>query len=103
MLINNRGREADLVQEETVEIISTPEACEETTEYYNRIEDDIEIEPEEEEQEEAHSHNNREEIEQQFARYERNFRARRIRELCVAPLKKTRGRKAGNTSERVAA
>lgn len=92
------------MEEETLEITSTPETCEETTEYYNRIEDGIEIEPEEEEeQEEAHSHNNREEIEQEFARYERNYRARRIRELCVAPLKKTRGRKADNTSDRVAA
>lgn len=90
--------------EDTLEVISTPETCEETTEYYNRIEDDIEIEPEEEEeQEDSHTHNNREEIEQQFARYERNYRARRIRELCIAPLKKTRGRKAGKTSDRVAA
>jgi hypothetical protein len=80
------------VADDATELIETPETCEETTEYDNRIEDDIEIEPEDEEQEDMESGHKREEIEQQFARYERNYRARRIRELTLAPIKRKRGR-----------
>lgn len=86
---------------DTVELIETPFTCEETTEYDNRIEDTFEIEPEEE-QEDTHSRANREEIEQQFARYERNYRARRIRELTIAPIVTKRGRR-GRPSAKVAA
>jgi hypothetical protein len=78
--------------QDAVELIETPETCEVTTEYDNRIADDIEIEPEEEEQEDMESYHKREEIEQQFARYERNYRARRIREITLAPIKRRRGR-----------
>ncbi len=68
-----------------------PVLCEPTTEYDNRIEDEIETEPdEEEEHEDTNTRKNWEEIEQQFARYERNYRARRIRELTLSPLKKKR-------------
>lgn len=81
--------------------IETPFTCEETIEDDdNRIEDEIEIEPEEE-QEDNNSRKHREEIEQQFARYERSYRARRIRELTLAPIKKKRGRK--KQSERIVA
>jgi hypothetical protein len=73
------------------EPIETPLACEDTIEYDNRIEDDFETEPEET-QDDVYSHKNWEEIEHQFARYERNYRVRRIRELTMAPLKK-RGRR----------
>lgn len=66
-------------------MIEAPISCEETTEYDNRIEDDGEIEPEEE-QEERDFHYLREEREQEFARYERNYRARRIRELTLDPV-----------------
>lgn len=80
--------------EKKIEIIAAPDACEETTEYQNRIED-VEIEPEEE-HEDADSRYLREEVDQQFTRYERNYRSRRIRELTLAPLvvKKKRGRPA---------
>jgi hypothetical protein len=84
--------EAILMAREAVELIEAPETCEITTEYDNRIEDDIEIEPEPEEQEDVESYHKREEIEQQFARYERNYRARRIREITLAPVKRKRGR-----------
>lgn len=70
-----------------LEMIDSPETCEETTEYDNRIEDEVEIEPEEE-QDDFDTSRNREEIEQQFARYERNYRARRIREMMLTPFKK---------------
>ncbi|MEN6356009.1 MAG: hypothetical protein ABFD83_02865 [Armatimonadota bacterium] len=78
--------------QDAIELIETPETCVVTTEYDNRIEDDIEIEPEQEEQEDIGSYHKREEIEQQFARYERNYRARRIREITLAPVKRKRGR-----------
>ncbi|MGI6295569.1 MAG: hypothetical protein ACOX3G_05725 [Armatimonadota bacterium] len=68
-----------------------PVLCEPTIEYDNRIEDEIETEPdEEEEHEDTNTRKNWEELEQQFARYERNYRARRIRELTLGPLKKKR-------------
>ena len=74
----------------TEELFETPFTCEETIEYDNRIEDSIEIEPEEE-QEDFTSRWHGEEIEQKFARFERNYRVRRIRELTVAPdLRKIR-------------
>jgi len=81
------------VAEDADELIETPFPCEQTTQYDNRIEDMIEIEPEEEEEPESPgSRKTWEEIEQSFARYERNYRARRIRELTLAPIKKKRGR-----------
>ena len=80
------------------EPIETPLTCEDTTEYDNRIEDDFEPEPEET-QEEAYSSKQWEEIESQFARYERNYRVRRIRELTVAPLRRgRRGRLHGKVA-----
>lgn len=77
--------------DEALELIAAPETCEETTEYDNRIEDEDEIEPEED-QDDSNTPQLRDEIDQQFARYERNYRARRIRELTMAPLKSKRGR-----------
>lgn len=80
--------------DQEAKIIAAPDVCEETIEYQNRIED-VEIEPEEE-REDAGSRYLREEVDQQFTRYERNYRSRRIRELTLAPLvvKKKRGRPA---------
>lgn len=75
--------------DDSVELFATPVTCDQTTEYENRIAD--EIEPDEEEHDEGDSRKNWAEIEQQFARYERNYRARRIRELTMAPVKKRRG------------
>ena len=72
--------------------ISAPETCDETTEYQNQIENlDVEIE---DEVEESEAKEFGEEVERQFARYERSFRARRIRELTRAPIvvKRKRGR-----------
>ena len=78
--------------EDIVELVEAPETCEETPEYDNSIEDEFEVEPEEEDDQEiADSNIGRPEIEHQFARYELNYRARRIRELTEAPIKK-RGR-----------
>ena len=74
-----------------IELIKTPTACEDTTEYESRIEENVEIEPEEEEREDIYSSQTRAEIKRRFAAFERNYRARRIRELTLAPLKK-RGR-----------
>ena len=77
--------------EETTALIDASVSCETTIEYDNRIEDEIETEPDEEEHEGVGPRKNWDEIEQQFARYERNYRARRIRELTLAPLRKKRG------------
>ncbi len=73
------------------ELIDTPFACEETTEYDNRIEDNFEAELEED-QEDVSYRKNWEELEQKFARFERNYRIRRIRELTTTPFKRRRGR-----------
>lgn len=72
-------------------MIDTPISCEDTTEYNNRIEDMSEIQPEDE-QGGRDSHYPREETDQEFARYERNYRARRIRELTIGPARQ--GKKA---------
>lgn len=81
------------------ELFDAPVACDQTTEYDNRIEDEIEVEPEEEEEREESSRGDWADIEHQFARYERNYRARRIRELTLAPARKNRGaRRAGSTA-----
>ncbi len=81
------------------ELFGAPVACEDTSEYENRIEDEIEVEPEEDEEQELVSRVDWADIEQQFARYERNYRARRIRELTLAPVRKKRGaRRAGSTA-----
>lgn len=83
--------------------LSTPETCEETTEYQNRI-DNLEIDVDDEVVEEPESKEFSEEIERQFARYERSFRARRIRELTRAPIvvKRKRGRPAKVADRRAA-
>lgn len=86
------------------ELFDAPVACDQTTEYDNRIEDEIEVEPEEEEEREESSRGDWADVEHQFARYERNYRARRIRELTLAPVRKKRGaRRAGSTATGVAA
>jgi len=96
------------VAENAIDLIETPITCEETTEYDNRIEDEVEVDPEDEEEHEDHddydSRRNLGEIEQQFARYERNYRARRIRELTLAPIKRRRGpRRADSAATEAAA
>lgn len=85
--------------DEAIEMIETPDTCEATNEYDNRIEDDIEIDPEDDEQEDMESGHKRDDIEEQFARYERNYRVRRIREMTLAPIKNEKGK----PSNRVAA
>lgn len=81
------------------ELLGAPDACDQTTEYDNRIEDEVEVEPDDEEREDADPRRNWGDVEQQFARYERNYRARRIRELTLAPVKKKRGaRRTGNAA-----
>ena len=71
--------------------IEAPDTSDETVEYDKQILDSLEIEPEDVE-EEPDSRSKWEEIEQKFARYERNYRARRIREMTRGPLIKKRGR-----------
>ena len=85
-----KGREATDVGEETTALIDASVSCETTIEYDNRIEDEVEVEPDEEEHEDIYTRTNWGEIEHQFARYERNYRARRIRELTLAPYRKKR-------------
>jgi hypothetical protein len=83
-------------------VIESPDPCEYTTEYENQIEADIiEIEPDEELEEQIENIN-REETGQDFARYERNYRARRIRELTAAPLHRE-GKRSKRASHKVAA
>jgi len=65
----------------------TPYTCEELMEEYILLEDDLEIAPEEDQEDQA-SRKKREDIERQFARFERNYRSRRIRELTLTPFKK---------------
>lgn len=77
--------------EELSESLESPFPCEQKTEYDNPIEDEIEIDPEEEE-EDSYSPNRRDEVEQQFARYERSYRARRIREMTRIPIRQRRAR-----------
>lgn len=67
--------------------LDAPDACEELMEELILAEDEAEIEPEEE-LEDAASRRKREAIEQQFARFERNYRSRRIRELTLTPFRK---------------
>jgi hypothetical protein len=69
----------------TSEFIETPDSCEGITEYDNNILENLEIQAEAE-QEETDSRRRWDEVEQKFARYERNYRARRIREMTQAPL-----------------
>ena len=75
--------------DEAMDLFNTPDACEETTECDNQIVDEIEIEPEEED---SDSRRSWDAIGQEFSRFERNYRTRRIRELTLAPIKKKRGR-----------
>lgn len=83
-------------------IIDTPDPCEEPTEYYDiRIDEAGEVEPEEEPEDESFKAR-REQTEQQFTRYERNYRARRIRELTSAPQIR-RVRKPNTGSGKIAA
>ena len=74
------------------DILGASDTCDETIEYDNRILDNVDIELEElEEYSEARS--KWEEIEQKFARYERNYRVRRIKELTTGPpVPRRRGR-----------
>ena len=90
--------------DDAIELLGAPVACDQTTEYDNRIEDEIEVEPDDEEREDADPRKNWGDIEQQFARYERNYRARRIRELTMTPLKRKRGaRRTGSAATGAAA
>ena len=87
------------------ELIETPDTCAETTEYDNRIDEEFEIEPEVEDVGVYAPPGHWEEIEQKFARFERNYRARRIRELTLfplAPVKKKRGLRWTRTAREVA-
>ncbi len=72
-----------------------PGEGEETTEQYMLLDEDLEGEPNEpeEEPEDLVTRVKREEVELRFARYERNYRSRRIRERTLTPYKRTkRGR-----------
>jgi len=81
------------VADEDGDILGSPDTCDETVEYDNIILDTIDIYPEDQE-EDSEYRRKWEEIERKFARYERNYRLRRIRELTKAPLivKSNRGK-----------
>lgn len=94
-----------VVIDETHDTIETPGACQETTEYDNRINEEFEIEPEEQDLGVYEAPRNWEDIEQKFTRFERNYRARRIRELTMSPLapvRKKRGPKRTRTAREAA-
>lgn len=76
---------------EVDETLIVPEICSEKTEYENSIEVLQETEVEEE-PEELDTVSPKEEVVQQFLRFERSFRSRRIRELTM-PRQSRRGRK----------
>lgn len=78
-------------------VIDTPDSCVEPAEYFDiRIDEAVEIEPDEEPEDE-HVKASREEAEQRFARYERNYRARRIRELTsTTQVRRVPGHKSGS-------
>ncbi len=88
-------REAVDVAEKFGDILATPDTCEDIEQYDNTILDAIDVEPNDSEKG-SESDKNWQEIEERFARYERNYRIRRIRELTKAPLltnNKGRGRR----------
>ena len=65
--------------DESDRLFDTPEDEVETTEYEDAAEGGPEIDPEDEQEpEDRETAIRRAEMEEQFARYERNFRARRI-------------------------
>lgn len=85
-------REAVDVAEKIGDILATPDTCEDIDQYDNTILDAIDVDSDESEQG-SETEKNWQEIEEKFARYERNYRIRRIRELTKAPLVvKNRGR-----------
>ena len=76
---------------EIVPISSELIGTSETTEYDNPVEDILEIDPEEEQEpEDRDTAIRRAEMEEQFARYELNYRARRIRDLTRTAVRKPR-------------
>ncbi|MCX6343795.1 MAG: hypothetical protein NT018_01825 [Armatimonadetes bacterium] len=86
-------------------MIEAPNACEDKIEYDNRIEDITETEMDAEEEAEGMGIAPRsvwDESDREFTRYERNYRARRIRELTKAPVKEGKS-KAEPTSDQIAA
>ncbi|MGQ9454900.1 MAG: hypothetical protein ACUVRS_05280 [Armatimonadota bacterium] len=78
-------REAIDVAEKFGDILETPDNCEEMSEYDNTVLDILDVDTESSEQS-SEAEKNWHEIEEKFARYERNYRMRRIRELTKAPL-----------------
>ena len=86
---------------EPKELVEAPDTCEETTEYDNSIDQEVEIEPDEE-NESLDALNNWLKMDQTFTRYERNYRARRIRELTISPLRKKRRRRSNDAAGRAA-
>ncbi len=86
-------------------MIEAPDACEDKIEYDNQIEDITETELEAEEEAEGMQVAPRsvwDESDQEFTRYERNYRARRIRQLTEAPAQSDKP-KAKPKSDQIAA
>lgn len=83
------------MSDEHLDVVETPETCDETIEYDNSIEvEEVDIEPEEDALEVYETSKHSDDAESSFARFERNYRARRIRELTLsplAPIRKKRG------------
>ncbi len=88
--------------DEAAELIEAPDTCEDITEYGNRIDDEVENELEQE-LKSFDSPEDWEEIEDRFARYERNYRARRIRELTLTSFRRRPGTRSRRAATRAAA
>jgi hypothetical protein len=79
-------------QEENIEQQEDTDAPYGSEDVMDLLEDELEGESNEpeEEPEDTASRTKQEEVEMRFARYERNYRSRRIRELTLTPFKKGR-------------
>ena len=87
--------------DQAMELIEAPDTCEETTEYDSTMDEEVGIEPNRE-IESLDGLQNWLEMDQEFARYERNYRARRIRELTIPPLRKRRRRRSNAAATKAA-
>ena len=86
--------------DEAIELIETPDTCDETTENEKTIEDEVEIEPENEVVS-AGEATDWDGLEREFSRFESNFRARRIREI-TAPLSRRKNRRRSSPDKAAA-
>ena len=75
------------MSDDLVDLVESPDTCEETTEYGNQKTGSLEADLRQETPN-LDSENKWKNLEREFARYEQNHRARRIRELTSSPRKR---------------